>query len=503
MLKRYFSSSLKYLSNKVHFEPVYANLLKHECFKALAEELPTKYGQLDPYELSQFVNEALAKQSLKIEEIIPIHNKMIEELSRYEYGISTVHAKKLEQIGGKLSEKSILEIIRNNPGRVHDTWELLERVPKELWVDDLLLAAVENTISKKTYEENGKLVLPLKSLAQCMLLLKNIDHKQNIKRDVMDSLIDHILERKASYAIQPLLQYGNVSLEPFIKRIEELTPYQIYQIYKNFPLDSLKAEEELFLKIVSTLGKSQKNIISQEEIQANNELEKCLQKFGEYSLFNDLSQSEDLSQDYLHIKQYINGSELDKRNLKLALTLMRIEGVYRDDLEGVLERYHSYLLSHENNANKLMFEVLLSFASQSFKKSNPAMLEYSQVFSSADYSESDTVNIIRIHMLANSKFDVEKSLELYNTNIESFAKGKDESSATSLLTESLIVAYLANQDLNFARVIFEGAIREKILSSHAIIKNLKALFKTYGEAVEAGNVKDVMQEKILRTFETI
>ena len=68
-----------------------------------------------------------------------------------------------------------------------------------------------------------------------MLLLKNIDHKQNIKRDVMDSLIDHILERKASYAIQPLLQYGNVSLEPFIKRIEELTPYQIYQSIRIFP----------------------------------------------------------------------------------------------------------------------------------------------------------------------------------------------------------------------------------------------------------------------------
>ncbi|CAR26448.1 hypothetical protein ZYGR_0H02580 [Zygosaccharomyces rouxii] len=503
MLKRYFTSSVKCLNGKVHFEPVYANLLRQECFKPLAEELPKKYGQLDPYELSEFVNKALAKQSLNTEQVIPIHNKMIEELSRYEYGISTVHAKKLEQIGGQLSEKSLLEIIRNNPGRVHDSWELLKRFPKEFWVDDLLLAAVENTISRKTYEENGKQILPLKSLAQCMILLQNIDHKQNIKQDVLDVLVGHILEGKISNALQPLLQYGTTSLEPFLERIEELTPYQIYQIYKNFPLDSLKTEEGLFFKIVNTLGKFQKPVFSQEEVQTSDEFKKSLQEFGEFSVLNDLSHSEDLSQEYLQLRQYISENELDKKDLKLALNLLRIEGVYRNNLERALELYHSYLLSHGNKANKLMFEILLSFASQSFKKSNPAMLQYSQVFFPADNSESDTVNIIRTLMLANSKFDVEKSLELYNTNIEAFAKRNEESLESSLLTESLIMAYLANQDLNFARVIFEGAIREKILTSHAIIKNLKDLFKTYGEAVEKGNVKDVMQEKILQTFETI
>lgn len=461
-----------------------------------------KYDCSDPYELSEFVNQALKRRSLDSDQIILIHNKMIEELTGHEYGISVIHAKKLEQLGGKLSKKSMLEIIKNNPCRVSDSWELLQKLPKELWVDDLLLAAVKNTISKKTYEENGKVILPLKSLAQCIILLQHIDCKQNIEKDVVDALVDHTLEYKASFALQPLLQCGSASLEPFIKRIDELNSYQIYQAYKNFPLDSLKAEKSFFLKIVNTLGKFQEIIVSKEEIEANSELKKCLQELGESSIFNDMSKSQHSSQDYLHLRQYISANELDKSDLKLALTLMRIEGVYRENLGQVLELYHSYLLSYRYDANKLMFEVFLSFASESFKKTNPAMLDYSKVFFSSDNSETDTVNIIRVLMLANSKFDVEKSLELYNRNIEAFAKNK-ESLASSLLTESLIVAYLANQDLSFARVIFEGAIREKILSSHSVIKKLKSLFKSYGNAVEQGNVKDVMHKEILRTFETI
>lgn len=503
MMKRYFCSSFRHLNSNIHFERVYANLLKHECFKPLAEKVPTSYSQLDPYELSQFVNEAVAQQSLSSEQAVSIHNKMIEELSKYEYGISTVHTKKLEQIGGKLSEKSLLEIIKNNPSRVYDSWELLKKFPRELWVDDLLLAAVKNTISKKTYEENGKVMLPLNSLAQCIILLNNIDHKQNIKKNLLDALIDRILEGKISYALQPLLQYRNSSLEPFINRIDELTPYQIYQVYKNFPLDLLKTKKDLFLKIVETLGKFQNIIVSQEEIKANDGLKKCLEELDEFPVFNNLPHLEDLSQDYLHLKQYISENKLDKKDLKLALSIMRIEGVHKGNLERVLELYRSYLLSYDTEASKLMFEVFLGFASQSFKKSNPAMLECSQAFISTANCESDIVNTIRVLMLANSKFQIEKSLELYNTNIESFVNKNEQSLASSLLTESLIMAYLANQDLNFARVIFEGAIREKILSSSTVIKNLKALFKSYGDAVEKGNVEDLMRERILRTFETI
>lgn len=503
MLRRYFSNSFRSLNKNDHLELVCSRLLKHECFKPLINELPPKYGQLDPYELSRVINEAVTKYPLKSEQLIPIHNKMIEELSKYEYGVSTVHAKRLEQIGGQLSKKATIEIIRNNPSRVNDSWELIQKFPKNLWTEALVLAAVENILSRNVYEENGKEILPLNSLAQCIVLLQRIDQKQNVKGKVWDTLVDHVLERKASGELQNLLQYGVTSLEPFTKRIDDLTPYQIYQLYVSFPVNLLKTEEGLFFKILNTLGRLDRVFISEKELHETKELSKYVREFSGSSNVTNLSFSKDLSQDYLHLKKYIHKNELDQKNLKLAKNLLRIEGVYKNNLAQSLELYHSYLLSYENRADELMFEIFLSFAYRGYKDSNPELLQYSQVLLQSGKSTSSTVDILRILMLANSRFDVEKSLELYNDDIEAFAKGEQESVTSDLLTESLIMSYLGNQDLDFARVIFEGAIRERILKNTSIIKRVKALFKTYGEAVEQGNVQVVMQEKILEVFETI
>lgn len=509
MLKRHFVSSSRLLKSKTQFAPVYAKLLNHECFKPILNKLPAKYEQLDPFDLSHSINEMLANSSMAADQISTIHNRLIEELSPYEYGISTVHAKKLEQSGAELSEKSLLQIIKNNPGRVHDSWEILMQYPRARWTDGLLLAVLENTISTKTLKENDKSFLPLKYLSQCVLLAANISNKELLNPKVLDALLDNILDQRVTDALHIVLQCQVASLSTFSARIDNLTPGQIYQMYKHFPLETLAANKNLFLKVLYTLGTNKTIPLSQDEINANQELRKYLGTLLDESKLRDsLVRNENINlpniqEDYLHLKNYTAEKKMDRHCFTLAKMILRIEGVYKDDMSQALKLYHSYLLSYQNRADELMFEIFLCFASQSYKLSDPLLLEYAQAFISADYTAENVLNTVRILILANCKFDVEKSLQIYNSNIETFIKREDNTLSSGAVTESLILAYLANEDLDFARVIFDGALKEGVLLEVTSKKNVKALFKLYGEAAEDNKARKVMNEKIIRFFQTV
>lgn len=509
MLKRHFVSSSRLLKSTTQFAPVYAKLLNHECFKPLLNKLPAKYEQLDPFDLSRSINEMLANSSIAADQISMIHNKLIEELSPYEYGISTLHAKKLEQSGAELSEKSLLQIIKNNPGRVHDSWEILMQCSRDRWTDDLLVAVLENTISTKTLKENDKSFLPLKYLSQCVLLAANISNKELLNPQVLNSLLDNILDEKVTDALHIVLKCQLAPLSIFSARIDDLTPGQIYQMYKHFPLDTLAANKNLFSKVLYTLGTNKSIPLSQEEINANQELLKYLGTFlYESKLCDSLVRNENINspnvqEDYLHLKNYIAEKRMDHHCFTLAKIILRIEGVYKDDMSQALELYHSYLLSYQNRADELMFEIFLSFASQSYKLSDPILLEYAQAFISADYTAENVSNTVRILILANCKFDVEKSLQIYNSNIETFIKREDSTLSSGAVTESLILAYLANEDLDFARVVFDGAVKERVLLEVTSKKHVKALFKLYGEAAEENKAREVMSEEIIKFFQTV
>lgn len=502
-------SSSRILSSKTLLAPAYAKLFNHECFEPIIDKLPSKFEHFSPYELSQYINEMLDNTSVKKDQISLIHNRLIEELSQYEYGISTVHAKKLKQIGGKLSKKSVVEIIKNNPGRVHDSWELLMQYPKSWWTDDLLLAALENTVSTKTLKENGERHLPLKYLAECVLLLARFKNKDIVDPDMLDFLVEAILEQRATEVLPVMLNFGMPSLKPFSERLNDLTLFQTYQLYKSYPLNLLATNEKLFLKVVYTLGTNSNINMCQEELDASQKMQGYISTLSQESGICDVlvldgkTHLEKLQEDYVHVREYIEEKRIDRCNFTLAKTLLRVEGVYKGDSSKALELYHSYLLSYQNRADELMFEIFLCLAAQSYKSSNPALLKYAQAFISADYTEENVTNTVRVLILAHSKFDVDKSLEIYNENIGTFIKRNDDTFSSGLITESLILAYLANNDLDFARVVFNGALREKVLSRVNSIKNVKSLFKLYGDAMEESKTLEVMNEEVSKAFKTL
>ena len=109
-------------------------------------------------------------------------------------------------------------------------------------------------------------------------------------------------------------------------------------------------------------------------------------------------------------------------------------------------------------------------------------------------------------MCIRDRFDVAKSLDLYNSKIQTLSREKDDVTGmapSDLVTQSLILAYLSKQDIDFARVIFDGAVGERVITGLPSVTEIKKLMAKYGDAVENGDVKEIVDEEILALLKTI
>lgn len=81
-------------------------------------------------------------------------------------------------------------------------------------------------------------------------------------------------------------------------------------------------------------------------------------------------------------------------------------------------------------------------------------------------------------VVANARTNIDLSLKIYNSNIPKAKRDKDASTdiaESDVLTESLILAFLSKDDADFARVIFDGALGEKVISGPTAAKRIKKL----------------------------
>lgn len=81
---------------------------------------------LEPYELSATFKNILKQGDLTPNQRIQVHNKLIEELTKFDFAVAAIHLKELEQISGPLSVPAFIQVLENNPGRVKSSWEYFE-----------------------------------------------------------------------------------------------------------------------------------------------------------------------------------------------------------------------------------------------------------------------------------------------------------------------------------------------------------------------------------------
>lgn len=508
-LRRYFATSRRALNaGDSTVAKVLTNVLEHQCLDPLRHQLPSKSKIQSPYDLSESVSKIVT--TIPDEEASAIHNKLIEELSRYEYGISQIHAKKLQELGRPLSSKSVLEIVKNNPGRVFSSWELLLKYGSSMSLvpDDLLIAALNNTLKSIDVKDEEQRVHNLSSVAQCITLMNNIHNTEHLSYEVVEKLALILIEMDASCALPSILQQTEFPFEAFQQHKDVLSDYQTYVATQFCPFERLKKDEDFLLHAVDVLG--QNKVIAPTE-QEHRVAEELLTHFERIS--NETPSSWTVgtlslkpfesAEGFLKLFEHIQEESLDQRNLNLAKKLLRIFGIFRDNTQVSLELYHSYLLSYSKNATDLMFETFLSLAYQGFRTSNRTLLKYAEVFVPQDLGQSMLTNVFRTLILVNSRFDIDESLRIYNDNIASLSKVNNEAtnlSPSALVTEALILAYLSRNDLDFARVIFDGCAKEKTISGPTAIKRIKSYLALFGEAHESGKEESTMADEIMKVL---
>lgn len=510
-----FSTSLRHLQKQgPAITQAYINLFAHPCFDPIRKDIPTTFEDMDPYTVSNKVGESLkASNSLSKEQSALIHNKLIEDLSQYDYGIASIHSRKLKNIDQSVTSAALLAMLKNNPGRVSSSWELFVEhmgIYDEL-PDEILVTVLNKVVYFDPADiKDGKQALDLSDVVHAVLLLNKIQNSQVVASDIIDKLVSSCIELKATFLLPYIIEY-KPQINLFIEKLDELTPYQLYLVGKRFPFEDILSHKQLLYQLVDTLGKNDKILISEEEEVTNQRIDEHLafikkQLNTNWNLSVNSMKSIDTYETFGELLDQIAAVELYKSDLKLAKQILRIIGVFKNDTKSFMDLYHICVSAHPDNEQELFFEAFLSLTYQGYKTANETALQFAEAYIPATTSDAFKAKILCVQILANAKFNVDESLRIYNDNIHLLSKTKDEESnltSVDVVTESLIIAYLANRDLEFARVIFEGATRGKLLSGATAIKNIKTTLAMYGEAVENSDVDVLMDDKIKSYLQNI
>ena len=488
-------------------------LLLHPSFDPIRRHLPEDIATVDPYSLSQNVIESLNKLRIPREDAAMVHNIMIENLSDLDYGVATIHSNNLRDLDLKPSLAAIKKIIKNNPGRVQSSWELFTqyKASTENVPDELMEVVLEKIIKfDKAEEVDGKENLTCQDLVRCLYIINHFSSSYDVSSNLIESILIYTIDNGIPNVLPSVLKY-KIPLSFFDKYVNEMTPYQIWELYNFYPLDNIVADSLVLHKCVTVLGENEMVQPTEEQNVIINKLEEevDLVKSQCHDNWNFEFPNEDARKTETAFKKLfleIQKKDIDKKDFELALKLLRITGAFKGKISLFFELYHEYLLKFKNNEDDLMFEAFLTLCCQGYKSGNEKMLQYAEAFVREDLDGKLESKIQSVLIVANAKTNIDLSLKIYNCNIPKAKREKDnctDLADSDLLTESLILAFLSKNDADFARVIFDGALGEKLISGPIAAKRIKNLLAQYGEALETKESQKVMQSKIEHYMESI
>lgn len=204
------------------------------------------------------------------------------------------------------------------------------------------------------------------------------------------------------------------------------------------------------------------------------------------------------------ILHYITSNELDldksPESLLLRIKLISIHGIVQNDLEKASEKFHIYQSRDKFGLELVQTELLKAYAYQAVNQDKQIFAKIAETLLPSEIP----VKVLQLLMISQSAFDAESALKWYNDYIQKVSKKINEHtkrSATGLLTESLLVSNLYDNDRNFATLVFDKAIENGIISDQDEIAHIKKVFKVYGEAFtddeDWRNAKPIFKRYIL------
>lgn len=347
----------------------------------------------------------------------------------------------------QFNSSQLKSLIRSNPGRVDSSWDLYCRHGQDAGHDEVYVEVITKLMYGEKSDPASK-VLEVDWAKVCYLygLLAN---KELIKKEVFDKLME---SQTTSFQY---FQFDTEFLKTKLGELEGITYGLVFnQIYKDVNLETLAKGLELNYNF---------------DFLANKEFIKEYQK-----LTNQTPSNFDITD----VLQYINTNKLDIRaepeSLLVRMALIKIYGMKMDDFGKLLEKYHGYQTHSKFGIEIVQALVIQSYCYKCFNDKAPELLDVIEVL----MLETVPIKVLQALILTHSQFDVDKSLQVYNKYIRHLSTTPNEVTGRSpagLLHESLILAFLYNNDREFGQLIYD-----KVELRDDEKKILKALFKVYG-----------------------
>lgn len=349
---------------------------------------------------------------------------------------------------------SLHSLIESNPGRAISLWALLDKHGAE--ADHKVQLAVVNKLlqGEKSEIREGAVEVTEDRLNRATKLLNGIE--ENVQA-----------EEQWDALVSKLVELGNAS-----KLSEILAP--LFVNWLNGKLSTTTDRKE-FLGISKVIFEKDPNLLSKDSIS----------KILAYLSFEKTEGSEFLTAVIEHVEEnHLDIDKKDPESLLVRLQLIPVYGIYLGDFNKALEKFHKYLTHEKFGIDLVQAKLVQVFSYQAFKKGDKTLLTIAETL--VDPDELQVKTLVQL-ILARARFNAEDSLSLYNDYIKLVSKNVNENTGRSpsgVLTEALMVANLYDNDREFAHLLFDKAIENKIITDEAENAQIKKVFRVYGDSYQ-------------------
>lgn len=389
------------------------------------------------------------------------------------------------------SAHALAELILSNPGRVDGAWDLLQKYglgcESTADSDGLYRVVLEKLLFGERVElRDSEVVMSTGRLARAIYVGNKISN--GLPRAATEKLVTLLKRHHCVLGIN----YASVTNQELLRILKAPSPdlgdAEFLAIFsKIFHVSPSHLDKDILCQGLSLTEKVLRGQSLQDTNNALEELKLELLKLDASVLSrqkdpNIVSLSE-------AILAYIEERKLDldksAESLLVRIKLMEVYGMDRDNIQIALAKFHQYQSQDPFGIELVQQKLVTAFCFQAVKHHNQHFLKIAHTLMTMD---AIPIKMLLCLILAHSEFDdtqESKALNLYNEYINLVPKAINEvtkRSGAGVLTEAMVLASLYTNDREFAKLLFEMAIQNKVVTSDLDVASIKKLFKVYGEA---------------------
>ena len=362
-----------------------------------------------------------------------------------------------------IKQEVLHRLIQLNPGRVHSTFDLYNNHRNEIqdyMIQDVLKRLIHGEKHATIAREDGDDESESIDLNNIIQIVNDYQHLQFDQ--LLIELFYKLIDNNSNELIVELINSGVLNGEMILKEMVGQVNIKTSSITTKFAFITI------FNRLFNNNPQSMDHQVYTIALNLLN--------------FDDSHKELAVSLTSNEILQYVTESKLDEipEAINLRQTLLEIYGIKQQDNDKALKKYFYYETHVKSNIEQIRFIMVKIFSYLAIKQNMEIWNQVAQLMVNPEL----TVKTLQLLIIGKSFFNIDSGLSMYNDyiqNVSSQINPETKKSSKGLLTESIILGFLINNDREFASLIFDKAIENQIIKDELEISQIKKIFKIYSD----------------------